>query len=320
MAVSDPTSLDLTRSRLTSISKTTFPNAKQLEIIDLSRNNLERILAQVFSEAKNLLKLLLFVNKIHTIDDNAFDGLSKLNVLNLAYNRLTKITRNMFANLPQLRCLVISDNQIEEIEEGALDFPKLEILDLNNNTLKSFADSLFAHTPALIRLWARHNNLQYVNNALYQLSKVEGLHLGYNKIGDFDLKKLARMKNAKELMMGNNPLGLNSLTVTADDIAASKSNVTQLYLSYAETVNDPVFEKLQIFPNLETVSLSDFSFKNFDLATVRKGGFDKLRRIIISHDNFDREWLNATARNLSMGLERISPQWTQIRVNTIRLN
>lgn len=302
------------------ITANNFKGANSLHFLDLSYNRLERISFHVFFDAWALNNLLLVGNQIHTIDDYAFDVPFTLNYLDLSKNQLKKVTHLMFASLPLLQTLRLNENLIEEIDEDALNLPALKFLYLNGNKLKSFSESMFAQTPQLYTLCAENNDLQQVNNALNNLHKLEQLSLIDNQITDLDLKKLAKLENLQWLMLENNPLTLDSLNVSADDIATSRSRITELSLGHNGTEVDSVFQKLKLFPNLQMVSLTRMKFEHFDLEAIRSGGLTELSEIVISDQSFDENWLNETVNKLSMELEKEDSKMAKIIVNKSKAN
>lgn len=280
---------------------TKLPHMKRLKF---SKNKLERLLAGSFSAFVNLEQLFMTDNQIHTIHENAFAGLSKLTYLFLEKNQLTRIDRWTFANLPELTRLYLEENAIEEIEEGAFNLPKLTHLIIDDNKLKTLPNTLFAHPSALLFLGLKQNRLQQINNAVYNLDKLVQLSLSHNQITDLDLKKLAKMKNLRNLYMENTTFDLDTVTVSADEIASSKSKVNKLVLSHNKMRSGIIFQKLRLFPNLEELHLESNALTKMDLDVIRaeEGGFARLLFIEIGGNNLDEKWLNEKMEALSMRL------------------
>jgi len=287
---------------LTTISTEFFEHADKLKKLEIIFNELEKIPSRVFAGAKNINEMNLYYNKINEIEDFAFDGLNQLMNLRINVNQLTKVRRFTFAGLSSLEYLQLANNQIDEIEEGALNFPKLGTLDLGENQLISLSDTLFAQVPKLRTLVAPRNKIQRLNKALDSLHNLVILDLDENPIDDLDLLKLPKLKNLNEVSLRNTGFNLDALVVTGEDINASNSKITRLDLSGCKMQSGMIFSKLKILPKLQILRVKNNSMTTMDLDAIHSGGLPNLCAIFIGENKFDGKWLEETTKSLSMRL------------------
>lgn len=294
--------LTLEQAKIKTISSDDLKLAGNLNELTLPGSQLERLSSRTFAPATNLTILGLEENRIHTIEDFAFEGLAKLSELWLRDNNLTRINIFTFIGLVSLQHLNLRANAIEVIEPGALSFPNLLTLYLNENKLKLY-DSIFAFMPKLISLHIQSNHIQQLNNALQPLHSLHSILLDNNKIEDFDFKELTKFVNLTLVSIENIGLDLDTVNVTPDEINASMSTVSDLFLSGNRADSGKIFEKLKLFPLLSIVHLEKMSLKNIDLEVIRTGGLPKLAIIYLFGNSFDMNRLEQTARNLTMEVQ-----------------
>lgn len=290
-------------ANLNSVSKDDFINANNLTQLKLSNNHLKELKTGVFSRADKLSNLELDYNDISVIEDFAFENLINLEQLKLSNNFLTKINRLTLRGLPSLKVLNLRNNLIETFEDGALDFPNLRGLFIADNNIKIFPDSIFTQLPNVFSLDAKRNELRRVNNALYLLQNLEFLELDYNTIEDLDINKLASMPKLVSVSLRDSGFNLDSVSLSSSDISVSDSKVSYIDLSENKMENGVIFDKLKIFPKLDTVSLEYNRFSILDLDAIRTEGLPKLRKIMITGSNLKRDWLIRTTQSLAMSIE-----------------
>lgn len=287
---------------ITSFTQDDFIHAGNLERFSLPSDQVTQLQSRVFAKMPKLTEIYLQGNQIHTIEDYAFDGLVNLKDLNLHGNKLTKIGKLTFVNLPALDVLLLNENAIAEIEDGAFDLPKLRRLELSENQLKTLSNSLFTHAPALKSLLLDSNQLEHINDALYSLNSLQELRLSHNKMKDFDIKKISKLPNLLLLSLQNIDFNFDAVDVSEDDIKTAKSKVTTLYLKHNKLSSEVIFQKLKIFPGLESVFLSNNLLTKVDLEAINTGGLTHLSEININDNKFDMKWLETKTDELSMTL------------------
>lgn len=286
---------------ISKISADDFIGATNLRKLSFIANQITQLEVRTFSTVPSLAEITLSNNLIHTIADHAFDGLNQLEIIKLDNNKLKTISKLTFANLPSLFYIALSSNEIELIEEGAFNLPKLSHLQLGSNQLKVLADSLFTQAPELVNLNLEHNQIHHVNNALYVLPKVHRLFLAGNKVEDLDLKRIAKLPSLYDLDLSETDFDLVAFNVSPADISAANSTLHTFYFTdNNKRIGEVIFEKLKIFPNLQTLHLENNSVKKIDLEALRSGGLSKIQIINIDGNNFDTEWLRSKAKELSM--------------------
>lgn len=269
--------------------------------LNFTHKQLEQITADLFQNPPLTFEIYLDHSQIRTIEDRAFGGFTDLIYLGLSGNYVAKIGRFTFSNLSDLEHLDLSNNSLEDIENGALDtLPRLKTFNVNGNKLKFFSDLLFIGTPAVYAVYANNNQLQNINNAFDPLLHLNETYLDYNPIGDVDIKKLAIYPNLKRLSLRG--FNFDLMNVSADESNRTKSGIVKLDLSEAKTNSGIIFEKLKIFPQLETVYLKNCTFAKIDFDAIKSGGLTKVSLIYIEGSSIDRKWLEMTTENLSMQL------------------
>lgn len=177
-----------------------FEYAHSLFNLSLGYNKLETISNSVFSLAKNLVELRLDGNELLILDNYAFNGLDKLYYLSLSKNRIITLRSHVFHGAPQLTDIRLDNNEIETIEDGAFDLPNLLFLYLGYNQIKQLPDNVFDKTH-LLGLELCSNPLTHLGEPIYSLQYIVTLILSNTQVVDIDLKRFAKMKNLKDLVL-----------------------------------------------------------------------------------------------------------------------
>lgn len=201
--------------------------------------------------------------------------------------------------------LDLAANQLEDIEEGVFDHPKLKILKLQFNKLTVLPNGLFTGVTALIDLDLYDNQIERVNNALHPLTHLEVLELSKNKISDFDLKNAATFPELTSLDLSQNGIDLDAVSISPVDISATKSKLKTLSFGDNPIRSGILFDKLKLFPKLESVSLGRNSMKQVDLDAIQTTGLPKLTTVYFypNDKDLDLEWLKTKTQELSMNLD-----------------
>lgn len=232
------------------------------------RSHLEVITIENLKQANVLEELDVAFNNLTTIDDYAFSETFNLRNLLINSNQLTKIRRSTFAGLSSLVELHLDENRIDEIEDGALNFPKLIWLELQGNRLKVISD---------------------ISTSL-RLMQLKKLSLGNNPLENLELKTFLKYEHLEYLDIRNTGFDLDAFNISADDIRSSQSKINELNLSGCKIENGKNIVKLKIFPNLQVLRLHADSLTTMDLNVIQNGDLPKLSTIWIYGNNFDAKW------------------------------
>jgi Leucine rich repeat len=184
----DVETLDLSKNRLTVLSRGLFKPLRKVSSINLSENQLTNISFDEFSGNQQLKRLNLGHNNIHTIEHIEHKGefsittlwmpgnnlvdiselckLTKLGNLDLSYN--TKLDFNIIkvSCWDELQILGLTDNDLKKLNNDYRVFTgltKLQKLNLPKNNFGIFCVSDFPKLPALKELNIEENSLLVLN-------------------------------------------------------------------------------------------------------------------------------------------------------------
>ncbi|KAG7211504.1 hypothetical protein KM043_010773 [Ampulex compressa] len=149
-----PSTLILSRNRITEIPRHTLRKFKRLKSLDLSQNYIKEINAGMYADLTNLEDLNFSNNSIELFDISVISVTPTVTILNLSHNLIANLenTNQNFPNvtLHQLRVLDLSYNNLTNIPNSmsTINFPELRTLIVNGNSLKNimFPDKLILHT------------------------------------------------------------------------------------------------------------------------------------------------------------------------------
>ena len=178
--------LDLTCSRLVSISIGAFQGLSSLKKLVLTTAQLNNLQRGVFEGLGSLLYLYLDHTGLTEVTPQMFDGLTSLNTLYLSNSQLQAIAVRAFAGLPNLQYLLIQGTNLKKCSSTAFEgLNKLEQLHLGYNSLFSLPDGVFDALGALVVLQLNHNKLGDAvlsSRLLAPLQHLQALILDHNDI------------------------------------------------------------------------------------------------------------------------------------------
>lgn len=141
-----------------------FSNLKNLIV---NGNHLRVIEKTTFKEAKLLEVLRLSNNELTELNAFAFN-MPCLKTLDLGRNRLEKIASQAFSGLHSLERLYLSDNNLKAISSDVFySLPKLSFLSLENNQLSKLDDDLFKNNPLMKSLGLSNNSFTEIRNEVF---------------------------------------------------------------------------------------------------------------------------------------------------------
>lgn len=120
------------------------------------------------------------------------------------------------------------------------------------------------------------------------------------------MKVFAKYTQLKYLNLGNTSFDLDAFTITADDIPPSESTINYLNLSENKMKTGIILAKLKIFPDLEILHLDNNTLTTLDLGVIGRSELPKIDITFLDYNNFDENWLEQAARNVSMRVDRFS--------------
>lgn len=276
------------RGTIQHINASDFIDARNLRHLTLN-NQLECISSHAFMYALNLTSITLSRNRIYRIEDNAFDGLFVLEQLTLSKNHLTSLNRSMFAGLQKLNYLNLRDNNIENIEDGTFDLPNLSELILSKNRLKFFTDDIFKGAP-LQRLTIDNNLLETIGKSMYGLVNANRIIMYQNKIRDIEIIELAKLPELTALWLRDSGFRFGNKSLEHYQQTSSKVNYLDISNNHLSGAQDLL--KLQIFPQLKTITIDDNEYVQFDLEnrTVHEI-LPELETFHLSRNKWNCSWL-----------------------------
>lgn len=276
------------RGTIQHIESDDFLNAHNLRHLTLN-NQLECITSRTFMHAMNLSTLTLSRNRINRIEDYAFEGLETLGQLTLLKNQLTSLNRHTFVGLRKLNYLNLRDNNIETIEDGTFDLPMLSELILSKNRLRHFTDHIFDGAP-LQRLTVDNNALETIGKSLYGLVSVNRIIMYQNKIRDIDIIEFAKLPELTALWLRDSGFRFGNQTLSKYQPTASKLNYLDISANHLTGTED--LQKLQLFPQLKSLTIDDNEYVAFELANRRVHEiFPELETLHVSRNRWNCTWL-----------------------------
>lgn len=276
------------RGTIQHIDSDDFIDARNLRHLTLN-NQLECLTSHTFAHAMNLSTLTLSRNRINRIEDFAFEGLQELGQLTLLKNQLTTLTRNTFVGLQKLNYLNLRDNNIETIEDGTFNLPQLSELILSKNRIRQFSDDIFVGAP-LQRLTIDNNALETIGKSMYRLFSVNRIIMYQNKIRDIDIIEFSKLPELTALWLRDSGFRFGNQSLVRYRPTASKLNYLDISANHLSGAED--LQKLQLFPQLKTLTIDDNEYVSFDSCnrTIHEI-FPELETFHLSRNRWNCTWL-----------------------------
>lgn len=238
--------LELSRSRIETVSKSSFRGLVELEQLDLNLNaftgigeekveefnenyDMENTIPfDTFSEMTKLTKLALGFNKISFLGKGAFFGLDSLHTLNLEYNRLTDLLGHPFHHVPGVRDLNLAGNRLEVISHDCFENNRdLETLNLDKNQIRWLPADVFQHNMQISVLIMNRNAVAKIRNIhVGHLTQLRTLELAENQIESLNIEDLGETTQLQKLL-----LKANKITTIEDEALSRLFRLSFLDLS-----------------------------------------------------------------------------------------
>lgn len=171
-------------NKITQLTKRSFENLSNLQILDLGTNEISKIEAETFSKLNNLTLLGIHENNIDKIAKKTLKGLSALQTIDLHDNKIKFIEDGAFEATPKLRLLELSGNKISTFNQHTFTGPNLlKILKLDRNPIHEITNETFANLTQLWTLTMSQCQLETIDfNAFANSLQLKELDLSKNKI------------------------------------------------------------------------------------------------------------------------------------------
>ncbi|CAD7078616.1 unnamed protein product [Hermetia illucens] len=112
-----------------SLTPSTLPKLKNLEILNLERNLIRSVQKEAFDGFVNLKSLHLSHNQIDVLQDHAFYNLKRLEFLDLSYNGIVAVSNASLQHLTYLKTLDLTHNFLRALTSDLISpLPSLESL------------------------------------------------------------------------------------------------------------------------------------------------------------------------------------------------
>lgn len=289
---------------LPDITKHSFTQLKQLQLLNISFGTYTKLQKNLFSQLPSLKHLNVSHGTITQIDDAAFFNLNGLQELDLSHNNISRITSNMFTSLETMWKLDLSNNHIEVLEDALFtNNTKLNYLDLTRNNITRIDGEIFNPQHIVTNLVLRYNQLTTFN-----IRNLENVWLEHNKI-----KQLFISNSVQSLYAANNKIE----KLNCDENGSYR--ITSLHLSYNSlnglgcigslatltslNLNDNNLGKLNQSSFAELTKLTTLSLQSNNIGGLEYGIFShqsQLQSLDISYNHMGNIALDMflAARNL----------------------
>lgn len=275
--------INFTSNKITKLTKRSFKNLTNLQILKLSKNEIGEIEAETFFELNNLYILSLDRNHIEKITKKTFSGLDKLIGIDLSDNKISSLNQNTFAGLNGVLNLKLTLNPIRQIDIDAfVDLAHLLLLDMSSTELETIDFNLFTKTMHLTKL-------DLSNNHIWRLIKMVPDATNNTLVGLFP-EQLSKFKPFDEW--------LNPILAKGKQLFSRKTKTTiDELLSISKQ-----FEKLAL---LHKYSIAEANNHNYRLDRKLKNlNLSGNKLIVIENNIFTEfkllEWLNLSRNPITI--------------------
>lgn len=176
--------LDLSRGRISALSRGVFRWLAAASVIDVSRNRVNRIDGNAFEGLEGRLQVLnLSHNLLGEVCSHTFASLAHLKVLDLSHNHIGVLGYGSFRGLPDLEALLLTGNSLSSLGFPS-PLPKLQYLHLGDNRLSSAGGlAQLARNIKYLDIKGNHlTDLGDVHAFLEQLRELQVLLYGGNTV------------------------------------------------------------------------------------------------------------------------------------------
>lgn len=229
--------IDLSYNKIKSIYNKNLKKINNLLELDLSNNEINFIRPKIphnhVYRTHNMNKINLSNNKLDKIPDFIFPNLTEIN---LANNKIITVNKTDFKCNPNIKEINLSNNNINYI--SLLPLHNLKKLALNNNKFTIITNNFLSNSKKLNELYLSENPLTHIQDGAFDsLTELTKLHINYNKgnLIDFNENAFSNLINLQVISLQN----------------SIENSALQKARSY--------FEELQIFPNLGSITINNYS-------------------------------------------------------------
>ncbi|XP_063224347.1 uncharacterized protein LOC134532077 isoform X2 [Bacillus rossius redtenbacheri] len=171
-------------NRLTSLQQHTFSDNSLLLELDVSRNAIRSLHPEVLWNLTDLLYLNLEGNALSSLHCDVFKELSSLQVLHLNNNSIWQLDSCTFGELRNLEKLRVDENCLIYVHEHLLrNLTNLRYFNASNNYLKHLAPTFFANSKDLMSVDLSHNFISKLSRYVFQeLVRMVFVNMSYNSL------------------------------------------------------------------------------------------------------------------------------------------
>nr|XP_023018896.1 leucine-rich repeat-containing G-protein coupled receptor 4 isoform X2 [Leptinotarsa decemlineata] len=218
--------LDLGRTNIKSLRKSSFADLPQLECLMLAGNQISQLeshsippqiqrlhlgrnsISDLNGTLRNLSELFwLFVNSnnLTNLDGQLPRTAPNLNYIHASHNRLEKVP-NQLKNYPALESIFLFNNRLKSLDGAFSKNDKLLRIVLENNQLNTLTQADFPASMNLESLLLGNNEIYTLNNSLVNLRRLHFLSLTKNQIVEFSFQEVANLKLLRSIDLSYNKI------------------------------------------------------------------------------------------------------------------
>ena len=175
------TKIELIWNSITEISRDSFSNLNQLEVLQLDGNVIKKIGRDSLRGLSSLKNLTLETNGLKKIEAGSFKDLTNLEVLRMKSNFISKLEPGVFSGLNNIKYIFLGHNILSHLTRdsfiGLSD--SLEVLDLQYNALENLKSGTFVNSPKY-ELLLNNNRIRNIEDGSFDLPNLQHLNLKHN--------------------------------------------------------------------------------------------------------------------------------------------
>ncbi|CAG9862799.1 unnamed protein product [Phyllotreta striolata] len=290
--------LDLGRTKIKTLSETSFSNLKDIECLVLAGNQISEMdpksippqiqrlhigrnhIKRLNNTLKNLTELKwLFINgnELEDIESQLPKFAPKLKLIHASDNLLEKLPQQL-KNYPTLESIFFHNNKLRSLDGALSKSTHLQLAELEHNQLAKLSEEDFAVPSSLKSLFLAFNELTSLNNSLTKLTNLNFLNLKFNRLTEFSLEEIVDLKELRSIDLSYNRI--STLKGPPPNLVDWNIKLTELKLDHndLQTLNGALSgltELLRLnlsFNKLRKISPEDFI------------GLEELRLLDISYN------------------------------------
>lgn len=293
--VDDPTTSDVCRMSLVSISEQNEMKHEKCKCVDLNEtvdckylhitelpklisfpkatrsvsfkgNKIENLKQEVFYSGRNVEKLDLSHNRINFISTDALKPFEKLRHLDISHNNIWNMPEKSFQDLTELQYLNLGYNDLVSISPNLFKTTAdLRELILESNPLRDLQPKLFEHLPKLEVLHLESTLLKVIPDHIFIFTPhLKVLDLSSNQLTEVPSDALKALDFLKSLDLSGNPI-----TVIPSEAFVGMRGLVNLYLDRM-----PLLTKIEKFAFGDLQQLHELhSSYNFLLSEIDENAF-----------------------------------------------